>query len=58
MEEHGFGEDGQHNLGCIPIVLVNSSEYDLVPQQDTSKRDITVSVSKKLTDLSYATLYQ
>lgn len=56
MEKAGNPE-GQHSLGMIPIIHIKSTG-DLVPQQDTSMRDITVSVSKKLTDLSFATLYQ
>lgn len=52
------GVDGTHTLGMLPVIHVPASAFDLVPLQDTSKRDITISVSKKLTDLSYASLYQ
>ena len=50
-------EEGFHGLGIIPIIYVNSSNSRLLPVQDTSKLDISLSISKKLTDLSYASLY-
>ena len=57
MNEMGNSQ-GSHNIGQIPIILVKEISSDLVPMQDTSMRDISVSISKKLTDLSFATLYQ
>lgn len=47
-----------HNLGKLPIVHISMSPFVLIPQQDTSKRRITIQVSKALTDLFYGSLYQ
>ena len=50
--------DGTNPLGTLPVIYINRSKNDILPNADTTKIQQTLLIPLMYTDLNYATKYQ